>query len=102
MTLSAYVPTPVSKFKLSAEVRYNIVLTHVFADLVFADLVQIAEDPRLRPGAVAASIITVCNLIHATWPDTHILLAGVLVGGVRGDWGEGRSHKLPNRYFHGS
>ncbi|KAL3143758.1 H/ACA snoRNP pseudouridylase subunit [Trebouxia sp. C0010 RCD-2024] len=59
---------------------------------------QVAEDPRLRPGAVAASIITVCNLIHATWPDTHILLAGVLVGGLRGDWGEGRSHKLPNRY----
>ena len=67
-------------------------------DPCFADFVQIAEDPRLRPGAVAASIITVCNLIHATWPDTHILLAGVLVGGLRGDWGEGRSHKLPNRF----
>ena len=53
----------------------------------------------MRPAAVAASIISICNLIRATWPDTHLLLAGVLVGGIRGDWpGETRSHRLPNRY----
>ena len=60
-------------------------------------LMQLPEDPRMRPAAVAACIISICNLILATWPDTPLLLSGVLVGGVRGDWGEPRSYKLPNR-----
>ena len=71
---------------------------HYCIDSYFGDLAQLAEDPQLCAGAVAASIISICNLIHATWPDTSILLAGVLVGGLRGDNGEARSHKLPNRY----
>lgn len=54
----------------------------------------------MRPAAVASSIISICILIRATWPETNLLVAGVLVGGVRGDWkGEPRSHKLPNRFF---
>lgn len=60
--------------------------------------VQIPEDFEPRTSAIAASIISVCDLVLAAWPDTELVLSGVLVGGVRGDWkGETRNWTLPNR-----
>lgn len=59
---------------------------------------QIPEDFEHRTTAIAESIIAVCDLILAGWPDTDIVLSAVLVGGVRGDWpGEKRNWTLPNR-----
>lgn len=59
---------------------------------------QLPEDFDHRTTAIAESIIAVCDLILAAWPDTDIVLSAVLVGGVRGDWpGESRNWTLPNR-----
>lgn len=61
-------------------------------------MLQIPEDFRFRTTAIAESIIAVCELILAAWPETDLVVSAVLVGGVRGDWpGESRNWTLPNR-----
>ncbi len=56
----------------------------------------VSKNEEISSG-VAASIITICTLIRAAWPESDILLSGVLVGGIRGPPGARPDPMLPNR-----